>query len=152
MIKRARQKAAARGLSTRAQFRVGDALKIPEPDERFNIVSIGFGVRNFADVEGGLLEAYRVLRPGGRLIVLDFFRRVESRPVRLYLDHVLPRIGRWISQSPSAYGYLRDTKRDFLSPDEFVAILHAVGFAPVVARKLTFGIAYCFVATKTEPS
>ena len=148
MVRRARQKAAARRLSSRVQFREGDALEIPEPDGYFDIVSIGFGVRNFADAERGLLEANRVLAPGGRLVVLDFFKRRENPLLRFYLDQVVPRIGRWISRSPSAYTYLRHSTRGFLSPDEFVSLLHSLGFAPIVLKRLTWGIAHCTVATK----
>ncbi|MBZ0268326.1 bifunctional demethylmenaquinone methyltransferase/2-methoxy-6-polyprenyl-1,4-benzoquinol methylase UbiE [bacterium] len=148
MVRRARKKAAARKISGRAQFRSGDALDIPEPDGYFDLVSVGFGVRNFVDLEKGLLEAHRVLAPGGRLLVLEFFRKKENPLVAWYLDHILPRVGRWISGSPSAYAYLRRTKNEFLSPDEFTAILHSLGFRPVVVRTLTAGIAHAIVATK----
>lgn len=152
MVHRARRKASARRLSGRAQFRSGDALDIPEPDAYFDLVSVGFGVRNFEDLEKGLLEAHRVLAPGGRLVVLEFFRKKENAIVRWYLDHVLPRVGRWVSGSPSAYTYLRRTKQAFLSPDEFVALLHSLGFRPVVVRTLTAGIAHAIVATKPVPA
>jgi demethylmenaquinone methyltransferase/2-methoxy-6-polyprenyl-1,4-benzoquinol methylase len=148
MVLLARKKASARHVSNRVQFREGDALDVPEPDRRFDIVSVAFGVRNFEDAERGLLEANRLLLPGGRLVVLEFFRRKESRLLRFYLDHVLPRIGRWISGSPSAYSYLRQSTKGFLSPDEFVSLLHSVGYSPVVAKRLTLGIAHCIVATK----
>ncbi len=148
MVRRARQKATARHVSNRAQFRKGDALEIPEPDGFFDIVSIGFGVRNFADAERGLLEAHRVLAPGGRLVVLEFFKRRENPLLRFYLDEIMPRIGRWISRSPTAYSYLRHSTQGFLSPDEFVSLLHSLDFSPVVVKKLTWGIAHCIVATK----
>ena len=148
MVHRARKKASARRLSNRVQFREGDALDIPEPDGRFDIVSVGFGIRNFADLERGLLEAHRVLAPGGRLVILEFFNRRENPFVRFYLDHVLPRVGRWVSRSPSAYSYLRLTKKGFLTPDEFLALLHGAGFSPVVLKPLTWNIAHCAIATK----
>ncbi|GJM45001.1 MAG: demethylmenaquinone methyltransferase [Gemmatimonadota bacterium] len=148
MVQRARRKAAKAKVSNRAQFRSGDALSIPEPDGYFDLVSVGFGVRNFADLEKGLLEAHRVLAPGGRLVVLEFFRKDENPAIRFYMDHILPRLGRWISRSPSAYAYLRRTKKGFLSPDEFVALLHSLGFSPVVLKTLTMGIAHAIVATK----
>ncbi len=148
MVRRARQKAAARRLSHRVQFREGDALEIPEPDGYFDIVSIGFGVRNFADAERGLLEANRVLAPGGRLVVLEFFKRRENPLMRFYLDQVVPRIGRWISRSPSAYTYLRHSTQGFLTPDEFVSLLHSLGFYPIILKRLTWGVAQCIVATK----
>jgi demethylmenaquinone methyltransferase/2-methoxy-6-polyprenyl-1,4-benzoquinol methylase len=148
MIRRARQKASARRVSNRVQFREGDALDIPEPDGFFDITSVGFGVRNFVDLEKGLLEAHRVLTPGGRLVVLEFFRRREGRLAQLYLDEVLPRVGRWISGSPTAYSYLRQSAKGFLSPDEFVSLLHTLGFSPIVLKRLSWGVAHCIVATK----
>lgn len=148
MITRARKKAAGRSLSNRVQFRTGDALDIPEPDGYFDIVSIAFGLRNFVDTEKGLLEARRVLAPGGRLVVLDFFRKKENFAVKFYLENVMPRLGRMISGSPSAYHYLRDSKRAFLSPDEFVSLLHSVGFQPVVLKAMTMKIAHAVVGTK----
>lgn len=148
MIRRARQKAAARHVSNRVQFRAGDALDIPEPAGWFDIVSVAFGVRNFADAEKGLLEAHRVLAPGGRLVVLEFFKKSENPLLRFYLDEIMPRIGRWISRSPTAYSYLRHSARGFLSPDEFVSLLHSLDYSPVVVKKLTGGIAHCILATK----
>lgn len=148
MVERARGKAARRNVPPRVQFRAGDAMDIPEPDGSFDIVSCGFGVRNFVDLERGLAEACRVLAPGGRLVVLDFFRKQEGPAISLYLDHVLPRVGRWISRSPAAYTYLRESKKGFVSPDEFVAVLNSLGCSPIVSRTLTFGIAHVMVGTK----
>jgi demethylmenaquinone methyltransferase/2-methoxy-6-polyprenyl-1,4-benzoquinol methylase len=150
MVRLARKKAAARKLSHRVQFREGDALEIPEPDGFFDIVSIGFGLRNFADPEKGLLEAHRVLGGGGRLVVLEFFKREENPILRFYLDQVMPRVGRWISKSPTAYTYLRDTTKGFLTTDEFMALLQSLGFSPVIPKSLTWGVAHCIVATMPE--
>jgi demethylmenaquinone methyltransferase/2-methoxy-6-polyprenyl-1,4-benzoquinol methylase len=148
MVRRAREKASANGLDRRVQFREGDALRVPEADGAFDVVSVGFGVRNFADPQHGLREALRLLAPGGRFVVLEFFRRRETPLLRAYLDHALPRIGRWISGSPSAYAYLRSSTKGFLSPEEFEELLRSVGFGPVVSLRLTFGIAHCIVATR----
>jgi demethylmenaquinone methyltransferase / 2-methoxy-6-polyprenyl-1,4-benzoquinol methylase len=150
MVDRARRKAAARGNAGRARFRAGDALATGEADGSFDVVSVGFGVRNFQDLAKGLREAHRVLAPGGRLVVVEFFRKKENPVVRGYLDHVLPRVGRWISGSPFAYTYLRRSKQGFLSPDEFAALLGSLGFAPVTVRTLTAGIAHAIVATKPD--
>jgi demethylmenaquinone methyltransferase/2-methoxy-6-polyprenyl-1,4-benzoquinol methylase len=149
MIARARAKARRRRVAARVEFRTGDALSIAEPDGRFDIVSVGFGVRNFADLRRGLAEAHRVLAPGGRLVVVDFFQRDESALVRLYMEEVLPRVGRIVSGSASAYRYLRESKKTFLSPDDFAAALDAAGFSPVVLRTLTGGIAHLAMGTKS---
>jgi demethylmenaquinone methyltransferase/2-methoxy-6-polyprenyl-1,4-benzoquinol methylase len=148
MVQRAQRKAMANRLDGRARFRTGDALRVPEPDASFDVLSVGFGVRNFVDPERGLREALRLLAPGGRLVVLEFFRRRESALLRAYLDHALPRIGRWISGSPSAYSYLRHSTKGFLSTEEFESLLRSVGFASVDTRRLTFGVAHCVVAAK----
>lgn len=150
MLARARAKAAARGVTGRVRFLAGDALRLPAPDASFDVVSVGFGVRNFSDLERGLAEARRVLAPGGRLVVLEFFRKEkeESPPIRVYLDQVLPRVGSWISRNRSAYSYLRETGKGFLSPDEFVSLLGSAGFSTIVLRSLTCRIAHVVVGTK----
>jgi demethylmenaquinone methyltransferase/2-methoxy-6-polyprenyl-1,4-benzoquinol methylase len=148
MVQRAREKAEHRGFAGRVLFREGDALETSEPDETFDIVSVGFGARNFSDLEKALSEARRVLAPGGRLAVLEFFRAKELPAIRLYLDEVVPRVGRWISQSESAYAYLRHSSKGFLATTEFVALLEKLRFASIDAKALTFGIAHSIVGTK----
>jgi demethylmenaquinone methyltransferase/2-methoxy-6-polyprenyl-1,4-benzoquinol methylase len=130
------------------QFREGDALDTREPDEAFDIVSIGFGARNFSDLETALAEAQRVLAPGGRLAVLEFFRAREFPAMRVYLDEVVPRVGRWISRSESAYSYLRHSSKGFLATSEFVALLEKLHFTSIAVKSVSFGIAHCIVGTK----
>lgn len=151
MVRRAREKAAARHLGTRAVFREGDALATGEPDGAFDVVSIAFGLRNFSDPAAGLREGHRVLAPGGRLVVVDFFRREEAAPVRFYLDRILPIIGRLVSGSRSAYSYLRESKKAFWSPEEIAHRFLETGFRDVITRPLTFGIAHCVVGVKSAP-
>jgi demethylmenaquinone methyltransferase/2-methoxy-6-polyprenyl-1,4-benzoquinol methylase len=148
MVQLAREKATARSLATRVQFREGDALATGEPDEAYDVVSIGFGLRNFNDPERGLRECLRVLAPGGRLVVVDFFSKDEILPVRFYLDHVLPLIGRVVSRSRSAYTYLRESKKGFWTPEELTHRLLATGFREVMTKPLTMGIAHCVVGVK----
>jgi demethylmenaquinone methyltransferase/2-methoxy-6-polyprenyl-1,4-benzoquinol methylase len=148
MVQRAREKALARHLGARVQFREGDALATGEPDEAYDVVSIGFGLRNFLDPEQGLQECLRVLAPGGRLVVVDFFSKDEAFPVRFYLDHLLPLIGRVVSRSRSAYAYLRESKKGFWTPDELTQHLLAAGFREVMTKPLTLGIAHCVVGVK----
>ncbi len=148
MIERARAKAASRKLDDRVRFREGDALATGEPDGAYDVVSIGFGLRNFADPVRGIGECFRMLAPGGRLVVVDFFRREEAAPLRLYLDRVLPLLGRMISGSRAAYSYLRESKKGFWTPDETAHQLLDGGFRDVITKPLTFGIAHCVVGVK----
>jgi demethylmenaquinone methyltransferase/2-methoxy-6-polyprenyl-1,4-benzoquinol methylase len=138
----------AKGLGRDAAPAACDGLRLPFATATFDAVSAAFGVRNFENLAAGLGEMRRVVRPGGRLVVLEFFARRENPLLRFYLGEIMPRIGRWISRSPTAYAYLRDSTRGFLGPDEFAAKLDALGFAPVVVRRLSWGIAHCVVATK----
>lgn len=148
MIERARTKAASRKLDDRVSFREGDALATGERDGAYDVVSIGFGLRNFADPVRGIGECFRVLAPGGRLVIVDFFRREEAAPLRLYLDRVLPLLGRMISGSRAAYSYLRESKKGFWTPDETAHHLLDGGFRDVITKPLTFGIAHCVVGVK----
>ncbi len=148
MIERADLKAAARHLGARIHFRTGDALATGEPSGAYDVVSIGFGLRNFADPVAGLREGHRLLAPGGRLVVVDFFHREEAPPVRFYLDRVLPLVGRIVSGSRSAYTYLRESKKTFWSPDDVAHRFLDIGLRDVITKPLTFGVAHCVVGVK----
>jgi demethylmenaquinone methyltransferase/2-methoxy-6-polyprenyl-1,4-benzoquinol methylase len=117
MLDLAREKASARGAEA-VRFEWADALQLPYDAGRFDAVSVGFGVRNFADRDRGLAEMARVLRPGGRLVVLEFTR--PRRPpfstfYSLWFDRIAPLLGR-ISDDPEAYAYLAESVRSFPSP------------------------------------
>jgi demethylmenaquinone methyltransferase/2-methoxy-6-polyprenyl-1,4-benzoquinol methylase len=129
-----------------------DALALPFPDASFDGCMVGFGVRNLADLEGGLREMARVLRSGARVVVLEF-GLPEARPLRAaylaYFRHVLPRVGRWVSKHTSAYSYLPHSVADFPPPPEFREMLREAGFTGVADEALTFGVARLFWATRT---
>ena len=129
-----------------------DALVLPFPDGTFDGCMIAFGIRNLEDVGAGLAEMARVLRPGGRLVILEF--SMPSRwPVRplyaFYFRHVLPRIGRLVSKHTSAYTYLPDSVSAFPEPTELTASISAHGFAPVRHEALTFGVASLYHGIRT---
>ena len=142
MLEIARRKAA--GESRAVPFVEGDALRLPFADETFDAVTIAFGLRNLAGVREGLRELRRVLRPGGRLAVLEF-----SSPVvpgfralfRFYFTRVLPRVGGLVSGSRGAYEYLPDSVTRFPDQGRLAELMREAGFEGVGYRNLTGGIA-----------
>lgn len=123
---------------------VADAMKLPFADASFAKIVCGFGVRNLADPRAAITEALRVLRPGGRFVVLEFFRpsgRAASAFHRLYGDVVLPALGGWFSGDRAAYQYLSDSMKAFLRRDEYEAALRNAGFVAVEGFELFLGIA-----------
>lgn len=154
MVRVAREKMQRReGLRGRARsvhFSVADTLRLPFADSSFDIVTVGFGIRNVADLRTGLTEMRRVLRPGGRAFVLEFassgrgpsmFRRLFD----LYFHHVLPRLGRFFSsaeepEKDDAYSYLPDSVARFPSPPELSRLLEDVGFENVKYRLRLLGV------------
>ena len=135
-----------RGLADRASLAIGDAERLPLRDGRFDRVMVAFGIRNVGDVARALAEARRVLRPGGRIVVLEF--GLPGGPLgvlyRLYFDRLLPAIGRWVSHDRTAYGYLPASVARFPSPEAFCALMRDAGFTRVARRPLTGGVAWVF--------
>jgi len=138
-----------KGLERVASPAVCDALQLPFADATFDAVTVAFGVRNFERVDVGLAEMRRVLRPGGALVVLEFFRR-ESRwrewPFRFYFQHVLPRVGHWVSGDAEAYSYLPRSVGQFVTRGEFGALLARAAFEEPHFRELSGGIATLVLA------
>jgi ubiquinone/menaquinone biosynthesis methyltransferase len=127
-----------------ARTLVCDAMRLPFPSGRFAAMTCGFGMRNLADPRLGVAEAHRVLAPGGRFVVLEFFRptRLSTRLFHaVYARWLLPLVGRWISGDGEAYGYLSRSMRGFLSRSEFERELSLAGFHEVRGIDLTLGVA-----------
>ncbi len=148
MLEIGRGKAAAQGLSVRLEE--GDALALPYQDGSFDAVTCAFGFRNFSDYARGLAEMWRVLRPGGRLVILEFpppGRGLFGALFRLYFQQVLPRIGGLVSGNAGAYTYLPESVLAFPPPERLALLMHASGFQTRY-RLLTFGIAALHVGDK----
>ncbi len=121
-----------------------DALELPFPERTFDGCMVAFGVRNLVDLDGGLSEIARVLKPGATAVILDFSlpSRWPVKPLYLfYFRRVLPRIGRLVSKHMSAYQYLPDSVADFPSPEALRDRMAGLGFSRVEAQRLTLGIA-----------
>lgn len=129
----------------------GDALSLPFRDSSFALVTIAFGLRNLSSVEHGVKELLRVLKPGGRLAVLEFSKPaipVLSSIFRLYFSRVLPFLGGLISGSRSAYEYLPDSVRRFPEQKQLAALMSDAGFTEVSFENLTGGIAALHFGTR----
>ena len=129
----------------------GDAMRIPVADASVDAVTIAFGIRNVEDPEVACRDIARVLRPGGRLVILEF--AIPTAPLfraayLSYFRHILPRIGRAISGHDAAYGYLPASVGAFASPDTFMNLLRKHGFDEVTANSLTFGSVFLYTATR----
>src|SRR6185436_10795148 len=121
-----------------------DALELPFPDRSFDGCMIGFGIRNLMDLDRGLAEIARVLKSGGRVVILEFAtpRIWPVRPLYLfYFRRILPLIGRLVSKHTTAYSYLPDSVGRFPAPPELAERVRRAGFTDVGYRRLTLGIA-----------
>jgi demethylmenaquinone methyltransferase/2-methoxy-6-polyprenyl-1,4-benzoquinol methylase len=131
----------------------GDSLRLPFPGATFHGATVGFGVRNLSDLEGGLRELCRVLRPGGRLVILEFTVPPNALLRRLYMTYftrILPVVGRVVSGHPWAYTYLPESVKEFPGPEDLAARLRTAGFAEAGWTLVTGGIAAIHWAQKPE--
>lgn len=151
MLSVGRKKIAGRGLNERIELRYGDSEKLPFPENMFDAVIVAFGVRNFETLEKGLAEMYRVVRPGGKVVILEF-SKPKAFPFKqlynFYFTFVLPKIGRWVSHDKAAYTYLPESVRAFPDGQELVNILSRVGYKNAACKPLTFGISSLYTASK----
>ena len=143
MLERARRKSGA------IEWVQGDALALPFGDAEFDAATVGFGVRNLADLEGGLRELARVLRPGGKLAVLEITRPrgVLRLFYSLWFDRIVPLLGK-VLPGGAAYAYLPASVRRFPGPDDLSALFERAGFEDVRYRLLGGGIVALHVGTK----
>ena len=151
MLAEGRKKITSRHLGGRVSLQLGDATRIPSGDETFDVATISFGIRNVVDVNLALREMFRVLKPGGRALILEFSipgGRWVRAPYLFYFRHLLPRIGSLISGDGDAYRYLNRTVEHFLSGEAFASLMRAVGFTVLAIDPLTFGVATIYAGEK----
>jgi demethylmenaquinone methyltransferase / 2-methoxy-6-polyprenyl-1,4-benzoquinol methylase len=148
MLNLGREKIKKLGLEKVIELQSGDSEAINFPDNSFDAITVSFGVRNFEDLEKGLSEMYRVLKPGGKLVVLEFSKpkqRWFSGIYNLYMNVVTPGIGKMVSKNREAYAYLNSSVKAFPEGETFLHILEKSGFTETTLKRLSLGICtiYC---------
>ena len=151
MMEIGRKKVKAEGLERIISFEREDCLNLSYPEETFDAVTAAFGIRNFANLDKGLKEMYRVLKKDGHLSIVELTSPVRTPMKQLfhiYAHTILPVYGRLISKDQSAYSYLTKTIEAFPQGEQMVDILRNAGFMEASFRRLTFGICTMYFATK----
>ncbi len=151
MLALGQRKLSDRGLKERFPLVRGDAVSLGVADDTFDAVTVAFGIRNVLDVPAALREMHRVLRPGGRALILEFSMPNNAafrRGYLLYFRHILPRIGAIISGKGYAYRYLNQTVEHFPYGQAFCRLMENAGFTQIQAHPLSFGIATIYQGEK----
>ncbi len=141
--------------SDRVSFMQTSALDMPFESHTFDAVTCSYGVRNFSDLDKGLREMYRVLKPNGELMILEFSypsNRLMAWCYDLYFSHVMPFVGRVLSRNRTAYNYLNHSVKHFIWGEQMCQHLRDAGFSHVQAQTLSFGITTIYRAIKVLPS
>ncbi|PJI27021.1 bifunctional demethylmenaquinone methyltransferase/2-methoxy-6-polyprenyl-1,4-benzoquinol methylase UbiE [Prevotella intermedia] len=151
MMEIGRQKVKNEGLEGIISFQKEDCLNLTFPSDTFEAVTAAFGIRNFQDLERGLVEMYRVLKKGGHLCIIELTTPISfpmKQLFKVYSKVVLPFYGRLISKDSSAYDYLNKTIAAFPQGETMMKILQKAGFAKTSFKRLTFGICTMYIAEK----
>ena len=153
MLDVGREKIAARGWNDRIELIQGDSVALPFDDGSFDAFTVAFGVRNFEDLQGGLQDMLRVLKPGAMGLVLEF-SKPKHFPIKqvfgLYFKHIMPTIGKWVSKDPAAYTYLPESVQAFPEGESFLDEMRKAGYVDVEAKSLTGGIATIYTGRKPQ--
>ncbi|HRI28704.1 MAG TPA: bifunctional demethylmenaquinone methyltransferase/2-methoxy-6-polyprenyl-1,4-benzoquinol methylase UbiE [Chitinophagales bacterium] len=151
MLELGKQKIQQRNLQNIITLMQGDAENLPFDNNSFDAITVAFGVRNFENLEKGLAELFRVLKPGGKLVVLEF-SKPKIFPMKqlfsIYFTYVLPFIGKLISKDSHAYTYLPESVQAFPEGNNFTGILQQTGFKSTQCTPLTFGISSVYTGIK----
>ncbi len=151
MLAVGKEKIKTKGLDNIISLQLGDSENLSFSDNYFDAYTVGFGVRNFENLEKGLAEMLRVLKPNGRAVILEF-SKPKVFPVKqlyhFYFNNILPTIGKLVSKDNAAYTYLPESVNAFPEGDDFVKILNKLGYKNVKAIPLMFGISSIYTATK----
>ncbi|MBE8722444.1 bifunctional demethylmenaquinone methyltransferase/2-methoxy-6-polyprenyl-1,4-benzoquinol methylase UbiE [Sphingobacterium pedocola] len=151
MLEVAAEKIKKKGLQDQFEVQLGDSEKLQFDDNTFDAVTVAFGVRNFENLEQGLADIYRVLRPGGKAVVLEL-SNPTAFPVKqlyhFYFHKLTPALGKLISKDASAYSYLPESVARFPDGERFAKITSKVGFKETIVRPQTFGFCTIYEATK----
>lgn len=151
MLRCGRLKLVRQKLTDHLRLMRGDAMAMGLADETFDVATMAFGIRNVPDAPKALRDIHRVLKHGGRALILEF--SIPENPLfrilyLFYFRHVLTRIGGWVSGDSQAYKYLNSTVEAFPYGDAFAALMRNAGFIRIEAQALTFGIATLYVGDK----
>ena len=153
MLKVARRKIVRKGLTDFIELQKADSENLPFGKDVFDAAIVGFGVRNFENLEKGLAEILRVLKPGGHFYILEFSKpkKVPFKQLyKFYFTRILPLVGRMVSKDTNAYTYLPESVNEFPDGERFLTILADVGFTKNRCFPQTFGIASIYEAHKTK--
>lgn len=151
MLEVGRKKILQAGLADVVTFRREDCMALSQPDGEFDALTVAYGIRNFQDLDRGLREMHRVLRPGGRLVIIELTapRRFPMRQLFWLYSHVLmPLVGRLVSRDSKAYSYLPATMEAFPQGEVMREILQKAGFREVEFRRFTFGLSTLYTACR----
>ncbi|MBI1342316.1 MAG: bifunctional demethylmenaquinone methyltransferase/2-methoxy-6-polyprenyl-1,4-benzoquinol methylase UbiE [Terrimonas sp.] len=152
MLDIGRQKIEKEGLTNQIALLKGDGEAINFPDATFDGIMVAFGVRNFENLEKGLKELLRVLKPGGKLVVLEFSKPKNSgfrKIYNLYMGIVAPQMARWLQQNKEAYEYLKESSEAFPDREHFINLLNNTGFTSTGYKPLSFGICCIYNGRKS---
>ena len=151
MLEEGRKKLRKKKLEDQIELQLGDSEKLLFPENKFDAVIVSFGVRNFENLEKGLADMFRVLKPGGKTVIVEF-SKPEKFPMKqgynFYFKYILPQIGKLVSKDNDAYTYLPESVQAFPYGEGFLDILKEIGFKNVKCRPLTFGISSIYVGEK----